>query len=166
MNYLEPNQIGEPRSSSQTEISFDAVWESGSISEVFQLVALAAKKLERIQRQTVKEVDLTPPQYFILSLLWQQDGRPFKDLAAALHSSRPTITGIVDTLEGKGLVVRRPNPDDRRSLLVTLTEEGKSLQHLSPNLETTYQYCCVGLEPEEFQQLRRLLGKLNDSLAC
>jgi hypothetical protein len=84
------------------------------LSEIFELLDLTAKNLRRIQRLTVHEVGLTPPQYHLLHLLWEQDERPFKDLAEASACTRATITGIVDTLERKGLVVRKPNPVDRR----------------------------------------------------
>jgi DNA-binding MarR family transcriptional regulator len=100
-----------------------------------------------------------------LTLLWEKDGRPFKEMAAAAHSSRATMTGIVDNLERKDLVTREPNPDDRRSLLVKLTEKGWSLQDSTPTLEGIFRSCCVGLEPVEIQQLSRLLRKLNDSLS-
>jgi DNA-binding MarR family transcriptional regulator len=140
-------------------------YQSASMPEVFQLIELADKRLKRIQRETIREADLTPPQYFILTLLWEKDGRPFKEMAAAAHSSRASMTGIVDTLERKGLVTREPNPDDRRSLLVKLTEKGWSLQDSTPTLEGIFGSCCAGLEPVEIQQLSRLLRKLNDSLS-
>jgi DNA-binding MarR family transcriptional regulator len=135
-----------------------------SLSEIFQLVDQTAKNLKRIQRQTVSEADLTPTQFAVLNMLWERDGRPFKEFADALVCTRATITGIIDTLEGKGLVERRPNPDDRRSLLATLTEAGWALQQRTPALDEIYQSCCSGLTPLEFQQLAFLLNKLNDSL--
>ena len=77
-----------------------------------------------------------------------------------------TMTGIVDTLEKKGLVTRQPNPEDRRSLLVALTEKGKALEDSTPDLEIIYAKCCVGLSAEEFRQLGLLLEKLDQSLDC
>ncbi|MBC8506370.1 MAG: MarR family transcriptional regulator [Anaerolineales bacterium] len=135
-----------------------------SLTGVFELIDQTAKNLKRIQRQTVSEANLTPPQYAILNMLWEQDGRPFKEIADALLCTRATITGLMDTLERKGLVVRKPNPEDRRSLLATLTDEGRALQKNTPSLDSIYQSCCTGLSPIEFQQLAFLLSKLNDSL--
>ena len=137
-----------------------------SLTEIFELIDQTAKNLRRIQRQTVSEADLTPPQYAVLNMLWEQDGRPFKEFADALVCTRATITGIIDTLERKGLVVRKPNPEDRRSLLATLTEAGSALHQNTPSLEKIYNSCCSGLSPLEFQQLAFLLHKLNDSLIC
>jgi DNA-binding MarR family transcriptional regulator len=135
-----------------------------SLTEIFELIDQTSKNLKRIKRQTVSDADLTPPQYAILNMLWEKDARPFKEFAEALLCTRATITGVIDTLERKELVVRKPNPDDRRSLLATLTEAGRSLKQKTPSLEGIYNRCCTGLAPLEFQQLAFLLNKLNDSL--
>jgi DNA-binding MarR family transcriptional regulator len=147
-----------------TPIQFYNEIPRASLGEIFELIEQTAKNLKRIQRQTVRLVNLTPPQYSVLHLLWEQDERPFKDFADALLCTRPTITGIIDSLERKGLVWRKPNPNDRRSLLATLTDEGRELQHNTPSLDGVYDKCCSGLAPLEFQQLGWLLGKLNESL--
>ena len=137
---------------------------SASLPEVFGLIEQVSKKLKQFQRHTMREANLTPSQYFILSLLWEKDRMPFKDLATASLTSRPTITGIVDTLEKKGLVTREPNLDDRRSLLVSLTEKGSAFRQATPTLETIFTRCCSSLAPAEIQQLTALLQKLNGTL--
>jgi len=136
-----------------------------SLSKVFELIDLTAKNLRHIQRQTVSESGLTPPQYAVLHLLWERDERPFKEFADFMVCSRATITGIIDTLERKGLVERKTNPEDRRSLLATLTEEGRSMQQKTPVLENIYNTCCAGLSLIELQQLSFLLNKLNNSIS-
>lgn len=135
------------------------------LGELFGLLEQTARNLRQIQRQTVSEAGLTPAQYSVLHLLWQQDERPFKDFADALLCTPATITGIIDTLERKGLVKRKPNPADRRSLLATLTDAGRALQGSTPNLDRVYDSCCSELTPLEARQLAFLLGKLNDSMS-
>ena len=54
-----------------------------SLTAIFELLDQTAKNLRRIHRLTVKEADLTPPQYAVLNMLWEQDGRPFKEFADA-----------------------------------------------------------------------------------
>lgn len=137
-----------------------------SIGEVFGLLDEAQKKLEHIQRATMEGTGLTPSQYYILKLLWEEDKRPLKDFSSALHCSGATITGIVDTLEKNGLVSRIPNPSDRRSMLAALTEDGKAVQNRTINLETAYGQCCEGLTKQEFNELGTLLAKLAVSLSC
>ena len=140
-------------------------YQPDSMPEIFQLIGRVEKKLEQIQRETIKETNLTPPQYVVLTLLWEHDGRTFKELAAGVQCTPATMTGIVDTLEKKGLVARAPNPADRRSLLAKLTEDGAALQHSTPTLDRIFHSCCVGLAPDEACQLSQLLRKLDDSLA-
>jgi DNA-binding MarR family transcriptional regulator len=139
---------------------------STPVTEIFELLDQVAKRLREIQRLTVREVNLTPPQFQTLRLLWENDRQPFKDLAASLGCKRPTMTGVVDTLEKNGLVMRQPNPSDRRSLLVTLTQKGRDLEGSTPDLDRIYATCCVGLSIDEFEQLGSLLEKLDQSLDC
>ncbi len=142
----------------------EAEYESGSLAEIFQLIDTVSKKLTQLQRERIRVVALTPPQYSVLSLLWERDGRQLSELAAACCCSPSTITGVVDTLERKGLVARKANPDDRRSLLVRLTEEGEALRDATPGLGKILRNCCEGIEPEELDQLGKLLAKLNDTI--
>ena len=148
----------------QSAIQFFNEVPETSITEVFELIDQTAKNLRRIQRLTIHESGLTPSQYQVLHTLWDRDEMPFKDLASACYCTRPTITGLIDGLERKGLVSRKPNPEDRRSLLAGLTDEGRALQRRTPSLEKTYAKCCVGLEPQEFRQLGLLLRRLSESL--
>lgn len=149
-----------------TLIPIEEISTSAPVTEVFTTLDQVAKRLREIQRLTVSEINLTPPQFQTLRLLWEQDRQPFKDLAASNGCTRPTMTGIVDTLEKNGLVTRQPNPNDRRSLLVTLTKKGKALEGNTPDLDRIYVNCCVGLSNEEFRQLGSLLSKLDQSLDC
>jgi DNA-binding MarR family transcriptional regulator len=144
----------------------DLQYDEGSLSEVFQLLDTVAKKLTHLQREGIKIVALTPPQYSILGLLWERDGRPLGELASACCCSPSTITGIVDTLEKKGLVARELNPDDRRSFLVKLTEQGEAMQEATPDPGKIFDGCCPSIEAEEFKQLSTLLSKLNDALGA
>jgi DNA-binding MarR family transcriptional regulator len=147
-------------------ITIEEISTSAPVTEVFTLLDHVARKLREIQRMTVNKINLTPPQFQTLRWLWERDSQPFKDLAAANGCTRPTMTGIVDTLEKNGLVKRAPNPDDRRSLLVTLTKKGKDLEGSTPDLDRIYASCCVGLSAVEFQQLGTLLEKLDQTLDC
>ena len=144
----------------------DAPYPAGSLAEVAQLVDVVSKRLTQITRQGISAADLTPAQYSILTMLWEKDGHPFSELAAACCCSRSTVTGIVDTMEKNGLVRREANPDDRRSTLVKLNEEGKALEQSIPTLEGIFKGCCAGITPDELQQLGELLNKLNDTLTA
>lgn len=134
------------------------------IVDVFELINMLNKKYEKLQRNNIQQLELTPTQHFILRELWRSDGQQFKDLAETCNCSRSTITGVVDTMEKKELVSREANPDDRRSLLVKLTEKGKGLKKQTPPLESIVNGCCPGINQEEIEKLGELLQKLLNSL--
>jgi DNA-binding MarR family transcriptional regulator len=134
------------------------------IIDVFELINKLNKKYEKLQRDNIQKLELTPTQHFILRELWSVDGQQFKDLAEKCSCSRSTITGVVDTMEKKELVSRELNPDDRRSLFVKLTEKGKTLKKETPPLESIVNGCCPGINQEEIVKLGELLQKLLNAL--
>ncbi|MFX0081802.1 MAG: MarR family winged helix-turn-helix transcriptional regulator [Candidatus Hodarchaeota archaeon] len=134
-----------------------------NFSEIFQLINLLNKKFEKLQRRVVKSENLTPPQYSILLELWKSDGKQFKELASACCCSPSTITGIIDTMEKNDLVYRENNPEDRRSVLVKLTEKGKEMKSTTPPLKIILKNCCEGFTSEDLEKLTSLLNKLSNS---
>jgi len=134
------------------------------IVDVFEIINTLNKKYEKLQRDNFQELELTPTQHFILRELWRSDGQQFKDLAETCNCSRSTITGVVDTMEKKGLVFRDSNPKDRRSMLVKLTKKGKNLKIETPPLESMVNGCCPSINKVEIEKLGELLQKLLNSL--
>jgi DNA-binding MarR family transcriptional regulator len=133
-------------------------------SEVLELIHEIDKKFEKLQRQEITKDDLTTSQFFILRQLWESDGLQFKDLAVACNCSRSTITGVVDTMEKKGLVKRAPHPNDRRGALVKLTKKGKSLKESTPSIDSLTSNCCEGIDANDLTMLKILLQRLSNSL--
>lgn len=87
------------------------------------------------------------------------------EVTARLTVTSATVTGLLDTLEVRGLARRCRHPSDRRSVLVEITDEGRQLlDELVPQL-IEYEKCwAAGLGPSEREQLVRLLGGLQDHL--
>ena len=133
-------------------------------SEIYKLNNRINKKFEKLQRRIIQKENLTTAQYSILQQLWKKDGIKFKQLADACCCSQSTITGIVDTMEKKDVVIRKMNPEDRRSVLVMLTDKGKKLESETPNINSILDNCCSGFDPNDIQLLTILLKKLDKSL--
>ena len=133
-------------------------------SEIYKLNNRINKKFEKLQRRSIQKENLTTAQYSILQQLWKKDGINFKQLADACCCSQSTITGIVDTMEKKDVVIRKMNPEDRRSVLVMLTDKGKKLEKETPNINSILDNCCSGFDPNDIQLLTILLKKLDKSL--
>jgi DNA-binding MarR family transcriptional regulator len=77
-----------------------------------------------------------------------------------------TMTATLDLLEGRGWIVRRPNPADRRSFLVEVTEAGRAAaDRLLPGIRVVEHSVMSALTPRERQQLLGLLAKVLDRAA-
>ena len=85
--------------------------------------------MRRRMEQELVRFGLTMPQYMALRCMERsaEQGCSMTDLAESSHQVLPTMTGIVDRLEERGLVVRERDPRDRRSLRVRLSEDGLGL---------------------------------------
>ena len=115
------------------------------------------------QADELRQLDLSPSAFNVLQALVntpQQELEPCQ-LAERLLISRPSITGLLDTLEAKGLVQRRSHPADRRRVLVSLTDRARSL--LEGHYEEHYlrqNTLLADLSEEELATLVTLLRKV------
>ncbi len=133
-------------------------------SAVADLIDKINKKLFRIHNEFIARLGITPQQYYILNYLWNNDGVPLNELAKIHGTAKSTITGIIDTMEKNGLVYRDRNSDDRRVILIRLTEKGSAMQGESVDLNAITNKCCADLNAAEIKQLRLLLAKFNSQI--
>lgn len=73
------------------------------------------------------QAGLTPIQWAALMTTSQRPGLDQSTLSREIHIDTSTVAGVLDRLETRGLIQRKPSPDDRRLRLLYLTEEGESL---------------------------------------
>jgi DNA-binding MarR family transcriptional regulator len=102
-------------------------------------------------------------------LLAQLDRAPvgltMGELSSRLMVSNGNVTGLTDALVREGLVSREPEPEDRRSLRIRLTETGKrSFDAMTPTHEQWIDRMMAGLSRAEMAHLLELLGKLKQSV--
>jgi DNA-binding MarR family transcriptional regulator len=102
-------------------------------------------------------------------LLWAlgEGGAPTRmsDLARRLDLNNRTITPMVDALERERLVVRHPDPSDRRAILVKLTPPGRTRRDaICVAQESLSTELVATLTAAEQTQLSRLLNRLADNL--
>ena len=74
----------------------------------------------------IRTLGLTPPQFDIVATLGNTCGMSFKELGEKTLITKGTLTGVLDRLEGKGLLVRVVSKEDRRSFTVKLTRQGQT----------------------------------------
>lgn len=127
-------------------------------------ISRASRLLERELREHFAAHDLQPYEFDILATL-RRAGSPYRLTPGALiETSMVTsgaITNRIDRLAAKGLLTRETDPDNRRSVLITLTDRGRELvdevvaSHVANELRLLEP-----LSPREQEQLAELLRKL------
>jgi DNA-binding MarR family transcriptional regulator len=132
----------------------------GSLSRISRL----AKHLDRARRDAFAAHELEVWEFDVLAALRRQ-GRPYVlspgELIRATLSTSGTMTNRVNRLEARGLVSRQPNTDDRRGVLVKLTEEGRNrVQQALADLLAYERKVLAAIEPEEREELAVLLRRL------
>lgn len=91
---------------------------------------LAACKLKQFTALMLKQndVDLTPEQFLLIDLLWNNGPMSQQNLADTMRKDKNSITKLVDGLEKKQLVERQRDRNDRRSNLVVLTSKADGMK--------------------------------------
>ncbi|MDD4886528.1 MAG: MarR family transcriptional regulator [Thiomonas sp.] len=82
---------------------------------------------ERYSAAHVQSLGLTPAQFDVVATLGNTEGMNPKQLGDKTLITKGTLTGVVDRLLAKGLVLRAPDPSDGRGQIVRLTKEGQRL---------------------------------------
>ncbi|MBO8184468.1 MarR family winged helix-turn-helix transcriptional regulator [Streptomyces spirodelae] len=92
--------------------------------EVAELIGTVVARYHEEYELAAAEHALTGAQARVLALL-AREPTPMRQLARHLKCEPSNVTGIVDRLESRGLVERRPDPADRRVKIAAATEEGR-----------------------------------------
>lgn len=79
------------------------------------------------QMKFIREEGLAIPQLFTLRYLYYNHPKTLSSIADFMGVSKPTVTGIMNTLEKDGFVRRMQDPDDRRSIDLVLTKKSLDL---------------------------------------
>ena len=115
----------------------------------------------RLRQMRDDSVDLNPNQLSAMAVLLNSGDQLMGELAEEEKVRPPSMTRIVNNLEARGYVARRPDPRDHRQCLVSLTDAGR--QVLLANRRRRDQWLAVridGLDPAEREVLRRAVGVL------
>jgi len=132
----------------------------GHLARRFQQIAVAIFHAE----VEATGHDLTPVQYAALSTIMTHPGIDQATLAGLIAYDRTTITGVVDRLAQKDLLVRQPNSRDRRAYVLQITDQGRrTLRGIEPAVEAAQRTMLRGLTADEADVFMRLLRKAIDA---
>lgn len=132
--------------------------------EVFSRIARLAKQLEFARREAFVEHQIEVWEFDVLAAL-RRSGRPYQLTPGALIRetlvTSGTMTNRIDRLEDRGHVLRRPDPSDRRGVLVGLTVRGKrTVDAAFESLLERERELLSYLKPEESILLGQLLRRV------
>lgn len=130
-------------------------------------IAILIKKLsleiDKLSNPILEPHDLTHSQFKILKYLLMHPGETVRqvDIEHYFSMTNPTVTGLVQTLEKKGLIERKVNPDDSRSKILCPTQKTIDMKDLLYSLGEQLEEALTGvLTSQEKQELLMLLNKL------
>lgn len=130
--------------------------------EVVELIGDVVARFHSEYEDAAAEHTLTGAQARLLSLL-SREPLPMRKLAQKLKCEPSNVTGIVDRLEARGLVERRPDPADRRVKVAAATDEGRRVARgLREGLRFAREPL-AGLSREERESLRDLLRRMAEA---
>lgn len=120
----------------------------------------AHQAMGKVYRTLLEPLGLTYPQYLVLVSLWQKNSQPVKALAHELSLESNTLTPLLKRMETAGLVQRNRNPEDERSVIVSLTEPGWAMQQKAEHVTG----CVVAASQMTFDEAKSLKSEI-DSLS-
>ncbi len=131
---------------------------------IVRLAVLFQAEFERIKGAAFEQHGLKETDFGVLSPL-RRAGEPFElkptELARHRMSTSGGMTAALDRLEDKGMIVRVPNPNDRRGSLVRLTDRGREVIDASMELHAEVEHQLVAaLNEQDAADLQRILRKL------
>ncbi|MFF7387559.1 MarR family winged helix-turn-helix transcriptional regulator [Streptomyces scabiei] len=127
--------------------------------EVVELIGAVVARYHEEYEDAAAEHSLTGAQARLLGLL-SLEPLPMRRLAQKLRCEPSNVTGIVDRLETRGLVERRPDPHDRRVKLAAATAEGRRVAGSLRNSLDFAREPLAGLSATERETLRELLRRM------
>ena len=131
-----------------------------SLADAFGAVA---RQHREKSAETLAPWDITPAHLRALRTLSRHGTMRLSELSERLEIAPRTATEVVDALQARDLVRRRADPDDRRAILVEVTEHGAGLlAEIRATRGTEAGRVFGRLSPADRAELARILGKLRD----
>ncbi len=87
---------------------------------------IALRNLDQVYGQVIEPLGLTVIEWYILRSLYDQDGQHASELARAVGRAATSFTPILDKLQNKDMIERRPDASDRRAVRIYLTKKGNN----------------------------------------
>lgn len=123
------------------------VFATGVLSNVYRVASLLRNHMER---EVLGECNLSFTAFIVMFTLWVWGDMESNRLASRAGVTKGTLTGVVKTLEKRGLCVRQGHSQDRRRVIVALSDEGrKTVEAVAPSYNYEESRLVEGIGKEE-----------------
>ena len=110
-------------------------------------------------------IDLSKEQFIVLKYLHDQDGLIQNDLAFITNRSKTALTRLIQTMEKKNLIFRKPSPSDLRVNHVFLTHHGRAMwKEAYPHFRFIDKELQKGISEAALQTVRETMEKIQNNL--
>lgn len=117
---------------------------------------------EKVKKE-LEEFGVTETQFSMLDLLSKKESHKVTDLAEKMGVKPSAVTTMIDRLTNNGLVSRRHSENDRRAVLVSITEEGREvIRKFEGKCRSVLKRYLSHLEPNELEALATIYEKLGN----
>jgi MarR family transcriptional regulator, organic hydroperoxide resistance regulator len=123
-------------------------------------LAVANRSVLAVYRPLLEPLGLTHPQYLVMLALWGEAPMSVKAVAEAIQLDSATLSPLLKRLESAGLITRRRDPHDERTLLIDLTDAGRALREQAEQIPPAV-VARLGVSLADLEELRDVLGRVN-----
>jgi DNA-binding MarR family transcriptional regulator len=139
---------------------------NSSQEKVIVNIIFTANAIEDAFKKALKMYEISLPQYNVLRILkGRKDGyATCGDLKDVMLDKNPDVTRLCDKLVSKKLIVRSSNKNNRRQILLRISDKGlTALEEINPYFVAVNEGL-KGIDPEKLEQISDILDEIRDSL--
>jgi DNA-binding MarR family transcriptional regulator len=131
------------------------------VDRILEAIIYLYTESRRITKELARRANLTGPQLTVVKLLETMGDLSLSDLSERIRAQNSTVTGIIDRMVREGLVTRARSTEDRRVVLIQLTEKGQALaQEIKVEPMEIFRSALESLTPQETRDLMKILTKI------
>ncbi|MFC5590537.1 MarR family winged helix-turn-helix transcriptional regulator [Sporosarcina soli] len=129
--------------------------------KVFIVLSRALQSIKKRVEEDIKCLGLNPTEFSVLELIYSKGDQPIQKIGEKVLIASSSITYVVDKLEKKKLIERKPCMKDRRITYAAITNEGTELMNeVFPKHRIAMKEICGKLDSKEKEVLIEQLKKL------
>lgn len=137
--------------------------ESRSFDSLFHLVIMLKRKMH----EKVEKLDLgiTPMHVRVIKIIHRKSPCTANDISQFLSRDKAQVTRLLSSLIDLGLIEKKPNPEDKRSQLLSITESGAEILNQIEDIDADiFQQMCGDISEEDLKQFKAVASKMQHNL--